>query len=1079
MERTSLRWWKAVAVATWFLGPLVVALQVSGAQGAGESAPEALQLFQGAANLLQNEQFDLAVEEFDKLVARFPKDPLVPKARYYGAVARMRSKQWAQASTAFAAVIAEYPKFDLREDALLNLAWCRYNEGQGTEGAEARKQLLENASHTFRQLLKEYPQGKYRDQGYYFLGESLSLIGNYAEAAAAYREVVETFPQSAYHADSLYALGTAYEALQKWQEALAAYDAFLKTYPEHQQRHDVTFHKGLALVELGRAAEAEPLFVQLAEQADYASADYALYQLARCRERLGNPAEAASAYLRLVREKSHSPLVAEAELAAARCLFHAQQWQDARPLLVRLAERQDELGLEATHWLCRLDFQQKEFVPAESRLRAALARAGQSPWHGRLALDLADVLAEQPDKKKDALDRYKEVSRQFAHEPIAPQALYSAAALAWELQQYEEASALAQEFLGNYASDPLAADARRVIAECHFITKQYAAAEEQFVRMIAEYPEHPDRDLWRLRLANAFLTQGKHAQVVDYLRPLLKDLKEESLHVEAALLVAQGYFHQEQWDAALEVLQSAMNAYGQSSRVDEMLLWIARCRQRQGRHGEAISTLESLLGQFPQSKLTDQALYRLAESYASQKQWDKATELYQRALDAFPNSPWVPYLLFRKAWSEISRQEFQAAVEAFSKLLEKYPEFPEAAQARYGRAIALRRLRQFDQAVGDFQAYLDAVKEPMQRVEALYELALAFSGNQKFDEALHVLNDIIRLAPEYPKMDMVRYERAWTLRSAGRDAESLAEFQTLADQFPNSSFAAEANFHLAENHYQMGQYEQAVARYQRASTTDQGDLKQKALYKLGFAYFQLMKYQEAYAVFSEQVKQFADEMLAGDAWFMQGECLSKLSKSAEALAAYDRASQMQLSSKELQWLNLLRAGQVANELEKWDQAAGYLEKLLEDESAKTYVPIATVERASALYRLNRYQQAYDSLEPVAVQQSALGVRARFLMGEILFAQKKFQEAHREFRRAMYFYGGTQPPDEMKPWQVKAALEAGRCAEILLQQATTAQEKRNFLEEARKAYQFVTQRLPDSPEARTATARINELAPLKF
>src|SRR2546421_742749 len=61
----------------------------------------------------------------------------------------------------------------------------------------------------------------------------------------------------------------------------------------------------------------------------------------------------------------------------------------------------------------------------------------------------------------------------------------------------------------------------------------------------------------------------------------------------------------------------------------------------------------------------------------------------------------------------------------------------------------------------------------------------------------------------------------------------------------------------------------------------------------------------------------------------------------------------------------------------------------------------------------------------------VGARARFMRGELLFAQKKHEEASREFQRAMYGYGGDQATAETKNWQAKSGYEAGRCAEVLI------------------------------------------------
>jgi tetratricopeptide (TPR) repeat protein len=108
----------------------------------------------------------------------------------------------------------------------------------------------------------------------------------------------------------------------------------------------------------------------------------------------------------------------------------------------------------------------------------------------------------------------------------------------------------------------------------------------------------------------------------------------------------------------------------------------------------------------------------------------------------------------------------------------------------------------------------------------------------------------------------------------------------------------------------------------------------------------------------------------------------------------------------------------------------------------------------------------------------VGARARFMRGELFFAQKKHDDASREFQRAMYGYGGDQATAETKNWQAKCGYEAARCAEVQLAAAADAGAKQKHLADAQRCYRFVAEKHSTHELAAEATKRLNALTKLR-
>ena len=139
------------------------------------------------------------------------------------------------------------------------------------------------------------------------------------------------------------------------------------------------------------------------------------------------------------------------------------------------------------------------------------------------------------------------------------------------------------------------------------------------------------------------------------------------------------------------------------------------------------------------------------------------------------------------------------------------------------------------------------------------------------------------------------------------------------------------------------------------------------------------------------------------------------------------------------------------------------------------LPIARYEQAVALQNLKRNEEALKLFESIAEEQrNELGARARFMEGELWFAQQDYAKAVQVFQKVMYGFGGTQAPEEIKNWQARSAYEAGRCSEVLIGDLT-GERRRKAIDAAKKFYEFLLSNHSDHELAKQSQDRIDELS----
>jgi tol-pal system protein YbgF len=89
----------------------------------------------------------------------------------------------------------------------------------------------DEAIRGFRGMLDQWPQGRYADNGWYWMGEAQLVKRDYNGAANSFQSLVQGFPSSPKVADGLYKLGLAQIELKKPVDAKSALQRVIREYP--------------------------------------------------------------------------------------------------------------------------------------------------------------------------------------------------------------------------------------------------------------------------------------------------------------------------------------------------------------------------------------------------------------------------------------------------------------------------------------------------------------------------------------------------------------------------------------------------------------------------------------------------------------------------------------------------------------------------------------------------------------------------------------------------------------------------------------------------------------------------------
>ena len=1025
-------------------------------------------LFADAGNIQNKGEYALAVDQWSTFLKRYADDHRAVEARHYRAVCLLQLQKYELAVKDFQRVIEDDSEFDFIQDTYVNLGWSQYSLGVAGDAkmfAEATKTLLE-----FR---KRHPDSKLLDQALFYLGESHYLQNKVEQAIPFYTELITDHGGSPLAPDAYYALGVAHQEVDQPAEAEKVFDKFLARYAKHNLAGEIFTRKGETLMTREEFAAAEKVFHKASQNRESPLADYAAFRRADAVAMQRRYTEAAKLFGKIGDDFQESRFVEPSFVAAGRNLYEAGELDQAKTWLAKITKKTSPQFIEREHWNARIALAQNDPSGAYRLAKAALPDAKDDRMAAALTLDLADALYMQPEKRAESLDLYAKVYTDFADTPAAADALYNASYTAMDLEDYAQAITLAKRFQEDFAKHKLVPDSEYVIAESAFLAKEFAAAFDRFNQLVKNYEDHKDRETWQLRRGLCLIMQDKRDEAHQLITTDLSTLGTPTAKAEAYYLLGMNQIAQEKYEAALQSLKASLKSSSKWEKADEVTISLAKVQRKLGRGEEALATSQKLVQD--KDNVQDTALFELAEAAYLSDNFEESMVSYTQLIENFPKSKLVPKALYGKAWSAFKLGNATESVEATTHLIDQFAGHELIPDAYRTRAMARQSLKQFAQAIEDIAKFLKSDPQGTERLDGLYIQGLCEVGLDKNEAAIETFTEIASAAPEYQRGDRVLYELAWAQKLTDLDDASIKSFETLRTRFPQSKLATEAAYHVGERHYRDKDYAAAISAYQDVvQGTPRKDLGEKAYYKLGWSNFKAGDFAAARKMFGQQIEDHPQGDLIGDGHFMIGESWFQEKKYREAFAAYQAVRDNDKLQGRSKIVALLHGGQAAAQLQEWETSAQWLANLNAKFGDSPYSQQARYEEGRARQNLKQWDRAQALYEKVIEEsRNETGARARFMLGELHFSQKQFDLALKQFQLLVLGYGGEKAPDNIRKWQGKGALEAGRVAAIQAGQLSGT-EREAMIARAKKYFNLVIQQHADTDEASAAEQQLKKL-----
>ncbi len=684
---------------------------------------------------------------------------------------------------------------------------------------------------------------------------------------------------------------------------------------------------------------------------------------------------------------------------------------------------------------------------------AAPAHAQREP--ARPATAFSDALALYHQRLyAQAADALYAFRRAYPGSPQAPEALFYEANAALATDRAEDAIRLLEALEARYPAHPLAQEAQVSLSRYFVEEGDYARARETLRRVVERDPEGPQAARALYALGTVAVEEGAFGDAEAAFRRVANDYPEAEVAPAGLYALASAQLQQGRQDAAAQSLEELSARYAGSPYARTLGLSLAELYYQLGQYEETVREVEKRLPEL-EGEDADRARFLRAEAYNQLRNTEEAIVAYRRIIEDHAESAYYRPARYGLAWNYYFGESHQWAADEFAKVHAGRDDAL-AQKALYYEAVNRLLGGQLPDATALFEQYVRQYPESALADEAQYELALRYYDDERWPDANRAFERYLEDYPEAERSAEARFMLGNTYAAMGDFESALAQYDRAIEQ-DAAAYAGrreEVAFQRAWVLYRGGRYDQAAGAFTSfLDAYPDGEKPADARFWAAESFFQQGAHGRAEQLFQQYLARHPEGRHVAAARYALGWARFKQGDYGGAAGAFERfLAAYQEQDGEIPYREdaLLRLGD-----------SYYAQKRYAD-AVRTYRRIRGANEDYALYQTAQAQYFDGQLVAAAATlqdllerfpESTLREEARYRLGYAYFQNQDYDRAADAYRTLIRQY----PRD---PLAAKAQYGIG-----------DAYFNQGRLDEAARAYRAVLDRYPDSPFASDAASSI--------
>ncbi len=888
---------------------------------------------------------------------------------------KFRLNEFIEASLDLENYIIKFP-YDRNYDfALLRLGEIYFTLG-----------VYNNAEKFLLKLVENQRDSKYLGLAYYWLGEVYSAQNNFEKAENSFLKALELKQTNSRLDHTLFSLAFLYEKSKLFGKAEYYYERQIIDFPNSELTPHALVRVAFTHYTNGNYNKAitrlnDPKIRGLSQQ----SLAEAYYILANSYYKIGKFYEAQVEFQNVVNRYPNSPIVRPAKYGLGWSLYQQNKFEQAHRIFRELSAGNDSLAERSLYWL------------------------------GYISRNL--------ENNNQAIKEFNDYINRYPSSEYTTKARYQIGLVYYELRNFQEAERYLIEVIEDTLDEKTRASAALILGTISLERKNFRVAKNNYelaVSLISENDEDYSDALLGLSISNYYLNNLDAAIFIFNKILSRKNIREED---KVRFYLAETYFVQNQFNNAIREYERVIKITNDEQLKEHSTYGLIYCNFNTKNYSRVIQLAQSFLQNFTYSKYYNEVKLRLADSYYAQKNFARASELYRdyfgdpeakgndyvsyqlaqalfragnlegaveelrRFLSLYPASRYADEVQYLIGWIRFKQGRYEASIEEYRKLIQSKPNSPIVPLAYYSIGDAYFNLGKYDLAISNYEQVLTNYPQSDFVIDAMNGIQYAYVAQGKVDQAAQTITNFVYSNTGNRHLDKLLIKKGDLYVSQRRFQEAVAAYREFISFFPNSELVSLAYFSIAKSFIQLKSYDDALFNLSMIIKNYPNDeLVDDAILESGNIYRTLNRFDEAIQQFELLIRSYPNSNLIPEAHYWLGK--SYLDKG-----------------------DALRGKNLLNDITIKYRQSGFYSRALFD--------LGKIDMQSRPDTALSYFR-----KVVELRNDEYGAESQYLIGEILFNKKRYQDAIAEFLKLRYAFAGHTD------WLIKGLFKVGETYELL-------------------------------------------------
>jgi len=518
----------------------------------------------------------------------------------------MKLKRFDEAIGPLEAFLGTKPTGDEAAAALGNLANCYAQTNQ-----------LDKAKQRYAELLEKHPGHELIAPTTEQLAEAAYEAGDVAWANKMFAYLAADGRSPRRSLEGLSGLGWSQYKAGQLEEAADTFDQLLTKGPDPSLEAETALIRGQILQQLGRPDPALAMYDLIIDHHQKTEQfPQALWRAALLRDNLEQNQEAALLYERLAGAYPQFPEIDALLYNWAWVLHDLGRGEESNKLFERLRKEHPKSSYwaDATFRLAQQAFKAKDYEHSQ-KLVADLLSDDPSPEIRQNSLYLQGQIAAAQEQWDQAGRSFKTLVHDYPESSARLMAEYGIAEAVFRQNDYEKAVELFDRLLRQTKGrdEPWLAVIHLRLAQALCHQKKWDEAYEIASKIEAEYPSFEEQYEVDYVLGRCLSNRAEFELARKTYRKVIRSpqgAKTETA-AKAQLMIAESYYHQKNYQAALREYLALEILYGYPTWQAAALLQAAKCHEMLGEWKQAVDLYDRLLTVYPDTSFVEEATARL------------------------------------------------------------------------------------------------------------------------------------------------------------------------------------------------------------------------------------------------------------------------------------------------------------------------------------------------------------------------------------------------------------------------------------------------------------------------------------